>query len=86
LLSKELTLQERHHPVATTRNPTLLFDPVNKLLSYDPDGTGPQRARLIVRLSGFACERAGSAGAGRYHVRFEFGAHCLPEDALLITR
>jgi Ca2+-binding RTX toxin-like protein len=86
LLSNGLTLQERHHPAATTRNPTLLFDPASKLLSYDPDGTGPQRARLIVRLSDFACERSGSKGVGRYHVRVELGAHCLPEDALLITR
>jgi Ca2+-binding RTX toxin-like protein len=86
LLSNKLTLLERRHPVATTRSPTFLFDPVTKLLSYDPDGTGPQSIRRIVRLANFACENSAANGLRKYRVRIARGAHCLPAAALVITK
>jgi hypothetical protein len=79
-------LIERRNPVATTRNPTFLFDPVSKVLSYDPDGTGPQSVRRIVRLTNFACENSAATSLRKYRVRVVRGVHCLPAAALVITK
>ncbi len=87
LLSDKLTLEQQRSPAPTTHNPTIMFDPATKLLSFDPDGRGRRQApRVLARLVDFRCESSSAHSTAAHRVRVLLGSHCLPANGITITK
>ena len=86
LLRSDVMLVEGHRPSPTAKVPTLMFNTRTHQLSFDPDGTGTNGARIIVTLSDYHCQTSSARERGKYRIHSQHGPQCLPVSAFALTR
>jgi Ca2+-binding RTX toxin-like protein len=86
LIGGQLMLVEGRRPTPTAKVPTLMFNTSNQRLSFDPDGTGPNGARILVTLANYHRQVSSARERGKYRIHSHLGSDCLPVSAFSLTR